>query len=484
MQLYNTCTRTKESLETIEPQKVGMYSCGPTVYHYAHVGNMRTYLFSDLLKRTLRYLGYEVRHIMNITDVGHLTNDDDLGQDKMLLAALRDEKSVWEIAEYFTKVFKEHMSVLNIVEPEIWCKATDYISEQISLIKKLEEKGYTYITSDGVYFDTAKFPHYADFAKLVLDEQKAGARVEVHEEKRQPWDFALWKFSPAVDSGEPQRQMEWESPWGIGFPGWHIECSAMSVKFLGQPFDIHTGGIDHVPIHHTNEIAQSEAAYDKPLANYWLHAEFLSIDAKKMSKSSGVFLTLQDVLDKGYDPLAFRFFCLNAHYRQVLNFTWDALDAASNGLRSLRNKMAQLKIWATDEKAGTERSAQIASDLAAIAREQFVTAIEDDLGMPRALAIVFSLLDRVSHEKDFGTRDYRVIYDAILEFDQVFGLDLEKEQEFTIPDNVRELAELRATARAAKNWAESDKWRAEIELLGFEIKDSAEGYALLPKPGV
>ncbi|MDO8571629.1 MAG: cysteine--tRNA ligase, partial [bacterium] len=272
--LHNTRTRKKEEFKPLEGDIVRMYTCGPTVYHYAHLGNMRSFLCVDLLKRVLKYNDYQVKHVMNITDVGHLTNDSDLGEDKMLLAALKEKKSVWDIAKYYTDVFMKDMSMLNILEPDIVCKATDHIPQQIDLIKKLEKKGYTYETSDGIYFNTAKFSGYADFARLPLEEQKVGARVEENKEKKQPWDFALWKFSIPKDTKEgeqlPKRHMEWESPWGVGFPGWHIECSAMSTHYLGQPFDIHTGGIDLIKIHHTNEIAQSEAAEEKPMANMWL----------------------------------------------------------------------------------------------------------------------------------------------------------------------------------------------------------------------
>ena len=482
MLLYNTCTRTKESLETIQPDKVGMYSCGPTVYDYAHIGNMRTYLFVDLLKRVLMYAGYDVKHVVNITDVGHLTNDSDFGEDKMLLAALKSNKSVCDVAAYYTQVYKDHLNKLNIIAPTLWCKATEHIPEQIALIQKLEEKGFTYQTTDGVYFDTSKFPRYADFAHLVLEDQKAGARVEVRDEKRQPWDFALWKFSVAAKDNESnQRLMEWESPWGVGFPGWHIECSAMAEKYLGQPFDIHTGAIDLIPVHHTNEVAQSEAAEGKPLANYWIHGEFLTIDAKRMGKSEGNFITLQTVIDKGYDPIAYRFFCLNAHYRQVLNFTWEALDAAGAGLKSLRHKTITLRSQGQGEVVGGEQAAQVAEDMVFAAREQFIAAINDDLGVSRALAVVFLLLDRVGHEESFGAQEYKKIYDTIIDFDRILGLDLGKERVIEIPDAVQTLIDQRGVAREKKDWQTSDSLRVAIEALGYIVEDGVDGMTVTPK---
>lgn len=476
MVIYNTPNRAKEDLKTITPDVVGIYSCGPTVYDYAHIGNMRTYLFVDFLKRSLMYAGYRVQHIVNITDVGHLTNDSDFGEDKMLLAALKSNRSVWDVAAYYTGVYKEHLAALNILTPSMWTKATEHISAQILMIQKLESKGFTYTTSDGVYFDTSKFPRYAEFAHLVLEDQKAGARVEVRDEKRQPWDFALWKFSVAQEGADKARLMEWMSPWGVGFPGWHIECSAMAAQYLGQPFDIHTGAIDLIPVHHTNEVAQSEAAEDKPLANYWMHGEFLTIDAKRMGKSEGNFITLQTVIEKGYDPLAYRFFCLNAHYRQVLNFTWEALDSAQAGLKSLRHKVNQLRIHSTGEVVGTERAAQVVKDLTQVSREQFAAAIDDDLAMPKALAVVFGLIDRVSHEEGLGAKEYKTIYDTIIDFDRVLGLELGREvQTVEIPEEVQSLLEQRKEARAQKDWDTSDDIRAAIDALGYVIEDGVEG---------
>lgn len=299
--LYNTLTKKKEEFIPIKKKKVGLYTCGPTVYNYAHIGNLRTYVFEDILRRTLEFNGYQVNHIENITDVGHLTDDADQGEDKMEKAAQKEKKNAWELSKFYTKAFRRDIKLLNIQEPHTWCKATDHIDEQIATIKKIINNGYTYQTTDGIYFDTSKMPTYGDFARLDIKNLQAGARIDIGE-KKNPTDFALWKFS-----GKEKRQMEWDSPWGVGFPGWHIECSTMSTKYLGAPFDIHCGGIDHIPVHHTNEIAQTWAADKKKMANYWLHGEFLVIDENRMGKSQGNFITLQTLIDKRYNPLAYRY---------------------------------------------------------------------------------------------------------------------------------------------------------------------------------
>lgn len=333
VKLYNTLTRNKDEFAKNVDQEVGLYTCGPTVYNFAHLGNLRTYIFEDILKRTLLYNGYQVKHVMNITDVGHLTGDMDMGEDKLELEAAKEHKSAWEIAEFYAKAFKEDLASLNVIEPSIWCKATDNINEQIELIKILESKGFVYQTSDGLYFDTSKFPAYNKLSHLNLEELKEGARVERNDEKRNPTDFALWKLSPS-NSG---RQMEWDSPWGVGFPGWHLECSAMSLKYLKGELDIHCGGVDHINIHHTNEIAQSEAATGEKFFDYWLHGAFLNIaGGKKMAKSEDNFLTLKTALsDKGIDPLAFRYACLMTHYRKPMEWSGEGITNASNGLRHL-----------------------------------------------------------------------------------------------------------------------------------------------------
>ena len=331
LEFYDTYSRSVRPFEPIEPGKAGVYCCGPTVYDYAHIGNLRTYLFEDLLRRTLEMAGYQVNHVMNITDVGHLTSDADTGEDKMEKGAARTGLTAWEIAEKYTAAFRADLDALNILEPHTWCRATDHIGEQIDDILEIERKGYSYITSDGVYFDTSKLSDYGYLARLDAEGLDAGSRVDKGE-KRHVTDFALWKFSP----GDRKRQMEWDSPWGRGFPGWHIECSAMSVKYLGRLFDIHCGGKDHIPVHHSNEIAQCEVAHGTRLANYWLHGYFLQTDREKMSKSAGEFLRLQSILDRGYDPLCYRYLCLTAHYRSDLKFTWDSLDSATVALGRLR----------------------------------------------------------------------------------------------------------------------------------------------------
>ena len=327
LKLFNTLTRSKEEFIPINGMNVLMYSCGPTVYNYQHIGNLRTFFFEDILFRVLKYNGYKVRYVMNITDVGHLVSDQDEGEDKMEKSAKQLGKSVREIADHYTEIFKRDIGLMNIYPPDVYSKATDYIQEQIDMVKCLEAKGYTYFTSDGVYFDTSKFPDYGKMAKLDISGLKEGSRIEFSEEKKNITDFALWKLSPENE----QRQMEWDSPWGKGFPGWHLECSAMSKALLGNHFDIHCGGIDHIPIHHTNEIAQSEACSGEKFVNYWLHGEFLDMGNEKMSKSSGKFVTLQTLMDKGYTPMHYRYFLLMAHYKKKLKFSYEALDAAKSG---------------------------------------------------------------------------------------------------------------------------------------------------------
>lgn len=450
--LYNTLTRRKEKFEPLNPPYVGMYTCGPTVYNYAHIGNLRTYIFEDILKRVLIYNGYIVKHVMNITDVGHLTSDADEGEDKIEREAKKERRSAWEIAEFYTEAFKRDLKKLNIIEPDIWCKATDHIQDFIDLILILERKGYTYRTSDGIYFDTSKVPDYGKLAGQDLENLLPGARVEYNPEKKNPTDFALWKFSPK----DVKRQMEWDSPWGVGFPGWHIECSAMSTKYLGQPFDIHCGGIDHIPIHHTNEIAQSEAAYDKPMAKYWLHGEFLIMGEKRMGKSEGNFITLSDLEEKGYHPLSYRYFCFTAHYRSPLKFTWSALEAAQRALFRLYENM---KKYPKEEAKYDEKY-----------EEEFHKAINDDLDMPKALAITWELVkdDKLAPEVKRAT---------LLQFDKVLGLSLDNPPEIKIeiPEEIWKLVEERELARKNKDWEKADRIREEIKNRGYIIEDTPQG---------
>ena len=461
---YNTLSRKKEIFEPINEGKAYMYCCGPTVYNYAHIGNLRSYFFEDILKRVLLYNGYDVRHVMNITDVGHLVSDSDEGEDKMEKGAAREGKTVWDIAESYTQAFKKDIESLNILPPTIYCKATDNISEQIELIKCLENKGVTYITSDGVYFDTSKFPDYGKMALLDISGLQEGKRVEFTDEKKNKTDFALWKFSPK----DKKRQMEWDSPWGVGFPGWHIECSAMSMKYLGKTFDIHCGGVDHIPIHHTNEIAQSEACTGHKFVNYWLHGEFLIEEKGKMSKSAGEFLRIQSLIDKGYSPLDYRYFLLLTHYRKKIKFSFENLDAARNGFNNLKSRISEIY----KECNGIPES-NIFSAKHSEYKNKFVDAINDDLNVSEGLAILWDALK--DGELKAGEK-LELVYD----YDKVFGLKLNevKPEESTIPDEIAQYAEQRLQAKKAKNFAMADELREKIRAMGYEVTDKKEGYEL------
>ncbi|HCJ52239.1 MAG: cysteine--tRNA ligase [Candidatus Kerfeldbacteria bacterium RIFCSPLOWO2_01_FULL_48_11] len=448
LQLYNTLTRMKEPFTPLKPGEVSLYTCGPTVYNYAHIGNLRTYIFEDLLKRVLSSNEYRIKHVMNITDVGHLTSDADEGEDKMEKGAAREHKTVWEVAEFYTKEFKNNLADLNISEPDVWCKATDHIKEQVAWVQKLEEKGFTYITSDGVYFDTNKLPNYGKLTGQKLSELKEGARVEKNSEKRNPTDFALWKFSPKGS----KRQMEWESPWGKGFPGWHLECSVMARKYLGETIDIHCGGIDHIPVHHTNEIAQVEAVTGKPFVRIWMHGAFLEMDKTKMAKSGENFITLQTLKDKKIQPLSYRYFCLGTHYRKRLNFSWEALEAAQNGYENLCALTAGLG----EPKIGCAEF-----------EKKFTDAVNDDLNMPKALGVVWDMLKSSNppHAKKA----------SLLKFDEVLGLNLKDAKPIEVPDDVRKLMEQREELRKQKKWDESDQLRDEIADKGFRVEDTPAG---------
>ncbi|MBI5729082.1 MAG: cysteine--tRNA ligase [Candidatus Magasanikbacteria bacterium] len=469
IKLYNTLTRQAEKLKPLKKGRVGLYTCGPTVYNYAHIGNLRTYLFEDILKRTLVYNGLQVKHVMNITDVGHLTSDADSGEDKMEKGAKREGKTAWEIADFYTKAFLKDIGELNILPPNKLPTATGHIKEQITLVKKLEKKGFTYQTTDGIYFDTSKLPDYGKLANLKNQELKAGARVDMGD-KKNPHDFALWKLSVPSRGAHPEdataaegssitkRQMEWKSPWGVGFPGWHIECSAMATKYLGQPFDIHCGGIDHVPVHHTNEIAQSEAAFGKPLANVWMHGEFLLIGADKMAKSGENFITLQTIKDRGINPLAYRYFLLQAHYRKQLAFSWEALKAAESGLNHLYQAVRALPKKLPENKA---------------LHEAFHQHINNDLDIPGGLGIIWKAIN----EK---TADQK----TAIHFDEILGLEIKnnlKEKKMALPKAVAALAAERDTARAAKKFAESDRLRKELEAQGYVVEDTKDGTRVTKK---
>lgn len=459
LKLYNTRTRQKDVFTPITANQVGLYSCGPTVYFHAHLGNMRAYLFADLLKRVLRLAGYDVKHVMNITDVGHLVSDGDDGDDKMEVGKKREGKNAWQIAEKYTDSFIDFCAKLNIDLPQgdLLCRATDHIQAQINLVKALEDRGLTYIIDDGVYFDTSKFKSYGEMAKLDIEGLEGGKRV-ADAGKKAITDFALWKFSPQ----DQQRDMEWDSPWGTGFPGWHIECSAMSMHFLGDQFDIHTGGIDHIPVHHTNEIAQAEGATGKaPFVNYWLHNEFLQFDEDtKMSKSSGKILTVDDLIDRGYDPLAFRYLMLTAHYRSPAKFSWDNIDAAQKTLERLRTKANSLG------DVGEAQSSPLAENYIKNIKE----ALFDDLNSAAALAEVHGLLAN----DDLSPQNKKFILN---EFDDLFGLEFFKaEQQADIPADIISLADARKTARDNKDWAESDRLRDEIAGKGYSVKDTPDGF--------
>ncbi len=482
MKIYNTLSRRKEKFVPQDPNEVKIYSCGPTVYSFAHIGNMRTYVFMDSLRRVLKREGFTLKHVMNVTDVGHLTSDADEGEDKMEKAARKAQKSPYEIAEFYAAAFFKDLERLNIDRPEIIAKATDHIDGMIDYVVGLCEKGYGYETSDGIYFDIAKFPGYGKLSRARLDEQLAGGseRVAVNSEKHNPADFALWKKAPK------EHIMQWPSPWGMGYPGWHIECSEMSREYLGDLLDIHTGGVDHIPIHHENEIAQSEALIGKKTVNYWMHGEFLLVDGGKMSKSLGNTYTIDTLIERGFSPLAFRYFCLNGHYRNKLNFTWEALEAAQTALDRLYDTLLTHKnapdSEITDTVPGEGRYSGM-NLLDAWAKE-FEYAITDDLNIPLALSVVWKALRH--HTPN------RRIYDFVVSLDDVLGLDLEagtaraaekraeaeKEAEAEqneIPQEILELSEQRMQAKKEKRYADADALRARIAELGYKVTDTREG---------
>lgn len=460
LRVFNTLSRKKEEFKSIKPNFVSMYSCGPTVYKYAHIGNLRAYVFMDELRRVLEYDGYRVKSVMNITDVGHLVSDGDDGEDKMQKSADETGKSPLEIATFYTEQFMKDIDALHIKRPTICPKATDNIAEMIKVVQALLEKGYAYETEDGIYFSVEKFPEYGKLSGISLADQKHGARVEINSFKRHPVDFALWK------KAAPNHLQQWQSPWGMGFPGWHIECTAMSEKYLGETFDIHTGGVDHIPIHHENEIAQAECWLGHQAVNYWMHSEFMLIDGGKMSKSLGNTYTVTDLVQKGYSPNVFRYFCLNVQYRQKINFTWAAMDAAKAAYGKLCSQLV------------AHKNSPAKTDPAVLAefKTKFEEAINDDLNVPLAIGVLWTLL------KQPKSRD---VYALALEFDKVFALDFDKvkeeKTEIVLPEEIVALAEQRKIARQNKNWAESDRLREEIAAKGYVIKDTANGYEITLK---
>ncbi|MFM0415191.1 cysteine--tRNA ligase [Paraburkholderia aromaticivorans] len=453
LRLYDTWSRAVREFTPIHPDHVGLYGCGPTVYDHAHIGNLRTYVFEDVLRRALMLDGYTVRHVVNITDVGHLVSDADEGEDKMEKGSRRTGESAWAIAARYTAAFMNDWRALNLLEPAVWCRATDHIPEQIDFIADLERNGYTYRTLDGIYFDTSRQDDYGYLARLNVAGLQAGKRV-ASGEKRHATDFALWKFSPPGAA----RQMEWESPWGRGFPGWHIECSAMSAKYLGPWFDIHCGGEDHIPVHHSNEIAQTQARHGTRLANFWMHGHFLLLDAGRMSKSSGDFVRLQTLIERGNDPLAYRYLCLGAHYRSSLRFNEAALDAAQAALDRLRRTYVQ---W---PQGGTPDAQSVA---------RFKAEVDCDLNLPRALAVLWDVV-----RSDLPAATRRATVDR---FDAVLGLglaDWRDNDASEIPADMAALADERAKARAAKQWAEADRLREVLMASGWLVEDSASGQTL------
>jgi len=463
LKLYNTLTRKKEIFNPIKKGEVSLYSCGPTVYWYQHIGNLKAYIFSDILKRILRYNGYKVKHIINITDVGHLTSDADTGEDKMIKGIKREglpltKQSIFKLSNIYTKQFKEDLKKLNVIPPERWTKATDHIKDQIELIKKIEKNGYSYIGKEtgNVYFDVSKFKDYGKIAKLKLKRLKPSARIEVDPDKKNPRDFILWftikgsKFKGHI--------LKWKSPWGEGWPGWHIECSAMSMKYLGDHFDIHTGGEDHIPVHHTNEIAQSESATGKKFVNYWMHESFLTSKGEKISKSKGDLYTLTELKKIGFSGLDYRYFNLATHYRKPLNFSMKNLESAKNSYNILKDNMLKITLNSKNDKKLNKKYLK-----------EFENAINDDLDMPNALRVLWKLIRDENAEGKSQT---------IKKMNEVLGLNLLK---FEAPKEIIRLAQERWKARVKKDWKKSDKLRDKINELGYIINDFPGSFAIRKK---
>lgn len=451
LKFYNSLTRQKEKFVP-KGDVVKMYTCGPTVYYFPHIGNMRAYLFMDNIRRVLKYNGFKIDGVMNITDAGHLTSDADEGEDKMLVASKRENKSPWEIAKYYTDIFMEETKRLNIDLPNHVCEATSVIPEILDFVTKLVEKGYAYETSKGIYFDISKFEDYGKLGGMNIEDKLAGARIDVDDEKKSPYDFAIWIKAPK------EHIMQWESQWGMGYPGWHIECSAIGKKFLGDSIDIHTGGVDHKPIHHENEIAQSDSLEGKKVVNTWMHVEFLQVDGGKMSKSLNNIYTLNDLKERGFDFEDFRYFYFMAHYSKQQNFTFSALTSARNSLKNLKKLAIEHK--GKEEKFDTSAY-----------EEEFLNAINDDLNMPVALAVTLKML------KENKSND---IYQTLLKFNEILGFDFE-EKEDNIPSEIKELASERWEAKANKDFAKSDELRNKILDLGYVVKDTREGYTIEKK---
>lgn len=462
LKLYNTLTKQKEEFKPLEGNEVRIYSCGPTVYSFAHIGNFRAYIFMDNLRRVLQANGYTLKHVMNITDVGHLESDADEGEDKMEKAAKKENKDPYEIAAFYTDIFFRDMGRLNIQRPEIIAKATDHIKDMIEFVKILVEKGYVYETSRALYFDISKLDKYPVLSNRNLDDQIAGARVDVDPEKKNPYDFAVWIKAPE------NHIMKWESPWGLSYPGWHLECSAMGKKYLGKEFDIHTGGVDHIPTHHENEIAQSKGCTGHIPAKRWMHVEFLQVDGGKMSKSLGNTYTLDQLQEKGIEPLAYKLFCYTAHYRTKLNFTFDSAISSQKALNRLRESYL-LHLESEDNNVEKEKIEEY--------RKRFMDAVNDDLNMPLAMGIVWEVARNEIKSKQYAK--------LLIEFDKILGLDiehskdyLEKEEKIELPEEIKSLVEQRKQTRENKDWAESDRIRDLLKEQGYVVKDTKEGQVI------
>lgn len=458
LKLYNTLTKQKEEFKPLKGNEVRIYTCGPTVYSFAHIGNFRAYVFMDTLRRVLKENGYTLKHVMNITDVGHLESDADEGEDKMEKAARKENKDPYEIAAYYTDIFFKDMGRLHIERPEIIAKATDHISDMLEFVKTLVKNGYAYETSKAIYFDISKLDKYPVLSNRNLDDQIAGARVDVDPEKRNPYDFAVWIKAPE------NHIMKWESPWGLSYPGWHLECSAMGRKYLGDEFDIHTGGVDHIPTHHENEIAQSKGCTGHVPAKRWMHVEFLQVDGGKMSKSLGNTYTLDQLQEKGIEPLAYKMFCYTAHYRTKLNFTFESALSTQKALNRLRE--GYLTHLQNNEKISEEEIREY--------KQRFLDAVNDDLNMPLAMGIVWEVVRNNKKSKQFA--------DLLLEFDRILGLDLENSKKYLdeqekveLPKEILDLIEQRRIARENKDWAESDRIRDLLKEKGYTVKDTKEG---------
>lgn len=456
LKLFNTLSRKIEDFVPLEKGKVGLYTCGPTVYDYTHIGHLRKYINDDILKKVLRANGFEVRHVMNITDVGHLTSDSDSGDDKMEKGAKETGRTVWEVARFFEDYFFKSVNTVNIERADIVCRATEHIGAQVKLIKALEKNGLTYTTAHAVYFDVAKFPNYGQLSKQNLEDKETGARsdVFVDKSKKHPADFALWFFTTGHFK---DHTMKWSSPWGEGFPGWHIECSAMSMEYLGQSFDIHTGGIDHIPVHHENEIAQAEGATGKQFVKYWVHHDFVNIDKEKMSKSKKNFLKVDEVAEKGFDPLSLRYLYLTGHYRSEMAFSFESLSASQVAFFKLRE---EVRAW---ESPG---------DVVAQYWQKFLEAANDDLNLPKALAVVWELV-----KADIPSGDKSA---TLLEMDKILSLGLNEYigKKVEVPEKIQKLIEARERAREEKDFKKSDELRKEIKDLGYEVEDSSSGYKI------